>query len=52
LHLEPGIQPDEAMIADVAVAMRDFMLFHDADTLVIEKSNPPIFAKKLLAAVG
>ena len=52
LHLEPGIEPDEAMIADVADAMRDFLLFHDAGTLIIEKSNPPIFGEKLLAAMG
>jgi uncharacterized protein YcaQ len=51
LHLEPGIQPDEELIADVAAAMRDFMAFHHAKTLTIERSNPPVFAKKLLKAM-
>ncbi len=50
LHLEPSIQPDEELIAGVA-AMRDFMAFHHAKTLTIERSNPPEFGKKLIKAL-
>jgi len=31
--------------------MRDFMKFHNADDLVIENSQPKVFAKKLLKAL-
>lgn len=51
LYLEPGIEPDEALVADIAAAMRDFMAFHDADELVIERSVPAVFGDKLLAAL-
>ena len=34
--------------ADVAIAMRDFMAFHKAKELVIEKSEPVEFGEKLL----
>jgi uncharacterized protein len=48
LFLEPGVRPGDLLVHDVAVAMRDFMLFHDATELVIEKSQPASFGKKLL----
>ncbi|HLV44438.1 MAG TPA: crosslink repair DNA glycosylase YcaQ family protein [Aggregatilineales bacterium] len=51
LHLEPGVEPEEALVADVAGAMRDFMAFHSATELVVEHSNPPEFGDKLLAAL-
>jgi hypothetical protein len=51
LHLEPGILPDEAMVADVAAAMRDFIRFHQAQTLVIERSDPADFGALLLKAM-
>ncbi len=48
LHLEPGIAPDEALVADVASAMRDFLRFHGAKNLVIEQSAPGEFGEKLM----
>lgn len=51
LVLEPGVQPGEKLVADVAAAMRDFMAFHKATELVIEKSAPADFGDKLLRAV-
>lgn len=51
VHLEPDVVPDDELVADVAVALRDFMKFHKAKTLVIEKSNPPEFGKKLEKAL-
>ncbi len=50
LHLEPGIDPDEGTIADVATAMRDFMVFHNASDLVIEADIE--FGRKLMAGLG
>lgn len=51
LYLEPGVKPDEELIAAVATAMRDFMAFHGARDLAIEKSQPAAFGKKLLKAL-
>ena len=51
LFLEPGVQPEDELVADVAEAMRDFLAFHDADTLVIEKSTPAVFGRKLMKAL-
>jgi uncharacterized protein YcaQ len=48
LYLEPGITPDDELISDVALAMRDFLSFHGAKELVIEKSSPDEFGEKLM----
>jgi len=52
LYLEPGIKPDEELVAGVADSMRDFLAFHDAKELVIERSQPEEFGRKLLAALS
>ncbi|MBN1203102.1 MAG: YcaQ family DNA glycosylase [Anaerolineae bacterium] len=51
LYLEPGVEPSEDLIADVAGAMRSFMQFHTAHDLVIERSDPAIFGDRLLTAL-
>jgi uncharacterized protein YcaQ len=51
LHLEPGVKPSEELVNDVAAAMRDFMKFHDAKELVVERSEPAAFGKKLLKGI-
>ena len=51
LHLEPGIQPEDDMVADIAGAMRSFMAFHDATDLVIERSKPRGLRRRLLRAM-
>ncbi len=51
LYLEPGIALEDSLIADVAVAMRDFLRFHSARNLVIERSDPPAFGERLLAVL-
>jgi uncharacterized protein YcaQ len=51
LYLEPGIQPEEDLVAGVASAMRDFLAFHAAHDLVIERSQPAEFGEKLLSAL-
>ncbi len=51
LYLEPGVKPDARLIAGVAQALRDFLVFHQATDVVIEKSEPAAFGRKLLAAL-
>jgi uncharacterized protein len=51
LYLEPDTVPDDDLIASVAGAMRDFMAWHGATDLVIERSTPDDFGPKLLAAL-
>jgi uncharacterized protein len=51
LYLEPGVEPDEELVSDMATAMRDFMKFHEAKELIIEHGEPAIFGNKLLKAV-
>ncbi len=48
ISLEPAIKPGEKMVKEIASALRDFMNFHDATELVIERSEPAEFAKKLI----
>jgi uncharacterized protein YcaQ len=50
LYLEPGISPEDELLAGIARAMRDFMAFHGANDLVIERSQPAEFGEKLLLA--
>lgn len=47
LHLEPGIELSDELIADVAEAKRQFMAFHDANELVIEPKGHAEFARLL-----
>jgi uncharacterized protein YcaQ len=51
LFLEPGVKLGERLVKDIACAMRDFMKFHDAKELVIERSEPAAFRKKLTGAM-
>jgi uncharacterized protein YcaQ len=51
IYLEQGVAPDEELVSGVATAMRDFMAFHHATQLVIEKSQPVEFGEKLLQAL-
>jgi uncharacterized protein YcaQ len=48
LYLEPGLTPDDDLIADVSAALRNFMAWHGARDLVIEKSTPLEFGERLL----
>lgn len=51
IYLEEGEKADEQLVGDVASTMRDFMKFHQAKELVIGKSQPEEFGKKLLNAL-
>jgi uncharacterized protein YcaQ len=51
LYLEPGVKPTEELVVAVAAALRDLLAFHGARDLVIERSEPPAFGKKLSAVL-
>jgi hypothetical protein len=51
LYLEPGIEPDDELVAGVATTMRDFLSWHGATSLEIVKSDPPAFGEKLMSAL-
>ena len=51
LYLEPEVDPEEEIITAVAASMHDFLTFHKASTLSIEKSLPIEFGQKLLSAM-
>lgn len=51
LYLEPGVEPEEELVSGVAAAMRDFISWHGAQGLHIEKSDPVAFGEKLMSAV-
>lgn len=51
LYLEPGVRPSARLANSVACAMRDFMRFHNATDLVIERSDPAEFGAKLMSAL-
>ena len=51
IYLEPGISPEDELVVSVAAAMREFMDFHNATALVIERSEPAEFGDRLLAAL-
>lgn len=48
LYLEPGAELNERALHEVAESMRDFMHFHDAEELVIERSEPAEFGEQLI----
>ncbi len=52
LHLEPGVEPEEALIEDVAAALRDFMAFHGATRLTFGRRGHVQFRVKLRRALG
>jgi uncharacterized protein len=51
LYLEPGVEPDEELVAGVAAALGDFLSWHGAQSLEIARSHPPAFGDKLLSAL-
>jgi hypothetical protein len=50
--LEPGVAPDEELVAGIAKALRDFLSWHDAQRLEIEKGEPAAFGEKLPRALS
>lgn len=52
LYLEPGEKPTDELVRAVADALRDFMRFHNAKTVRIERSDPPEFGLLLERALA
>lgn len=51
LYLEPGIEPDDELMAGVAAALRDFLAWHGATSLIIAQSDPATFGARLMSAM-
>lgn len=51
LYLQPGVAPDDVLVAAVGAAMRSFMAWHGARELSIVRSDPPAFGAALLKAI-
>jgi uncharacterized protein YcaQ len=51
IYLEEGIRPDEELVSCISSAMRDFLAFHEARDLVIERSEPAELGDRLVAAL-
>jgi uncharacterized protein len=52
LYLEPETQVSDELVISTAQAMRDFMDFHHARELVIERSDPHEFGVRVMAALS
>ncbi len=52
LYMEPEVKLEEKMVGEIGKALRDFMRFHQATDVVIGKSEPQEFGKKLLKAIS
>lgn len=51
-HLEPGIAPDEPLIAGLADALRDLARFHAVPGVIVERADPPDLAPALRARLA
>jgi len=51
LHLEPGVAVTDALIADLAAALRACAAWHKTPQVVVRQSDPPEVAERLSAAV-
>ena len=51
LYLDEGYELNDELIHSVAIAMTDFMAFHGANELLIEKSQPVEFGDQLLSTL-
>jgi uncharacterized protein len=51
LHLEPGVAVDDALVADVAGALRECAAWHKTPEVVVRRSDPPELAPLLQRAV-
>jgi uncharacterized protein YcaQ len=47
LHLEPGVVPDDHLIAEVKAAIQACAAWHQTPTVVVRQSNPPEVARLL-----
>ena len=52
LHLEPGVPVDEALVADIAGALRECAAWHDTPTVDVRWSDPPELAALVRRAIA
>jgi uncharacterized protein YcaQ len=52
LYLEPGVAVTDELLRGIAGALREFMAFHDSQTLSIEQSEPEGLRASLLEYLG
>jgi uncharacterized protein YcaQ len=51
IYLEPGYAPTDDLVAGIAGALHEFMVFHDSERLAIERSEPTALGPMLLERV-
>ncbi len=51
IHLQTGVVPGDELIADVAGAIRECADWHATPRIIVRKSDPAAFAKRLQAAI-
>lgn len=47
LHLEPGVDLDDILVHDVSVAMKNFLIFHEAENISFKGTGHTGFIKQL-----
>lgn len=52
LHLEPGVKVTDALIADIAGALRECAAWHQTPEIVVRRSDPPELASLVRRAIG
>lgn len=52
IHLQPGVVPDDESIVDVASAIRECAAWHATPRIVVDKSDPAGFARRLRKALA
>ncbi|KPV52926.1 hypothetical protein SE17_12600 [Kouleothrix aurantiaca] len=52
LHLEPGLPADDALVHDLAAALREFAAWHATPEIAVQWSDPPALAARLNVALA
>lgn len=51
LYLEPFVELEEDLLQGIAAALHDFLAFHQARDLIIERSEPALFSEELFRRI-
>jgi len=52
LHLEPGVKVTDALVTDIAGALRECAAWHQTPEIVMRRSDPPELASLIQRAIG